>query len=65
MPITNGVETLLAAPDGYVVDFNHPQRQGIPQAYYIAGFGSAIALLFFAQRLYVKLFLSGGLRIDD
>ncbi|KAM5357849.1 hypothetical protein ACJZ2D_015859 [Fusarium nematophilum] len=50
MPITNGVETLLAAPDGYVVDFDHPQRQGIPQAYYVAGFGSAIALLFFAQR---------------
>ncbi|KAH8729502.1 hypothetical protein BGZ61DRAFT_415271 [Ilyonectria robusta] len=65
MPVTNGVETVLAAPEGYVVDFDHPQRQGVPQAYYVAGFGTAISLLFFAQRLYVKVCLAGGLLVDD
>lgn len=65
MPVANGVETVLAAPEGYVVDFDHPQRQGVPQAYYVAGFGTAISLLFFAQRLYVKVCLAGGLLVDD
>ncbi|KAF7554020.1 hypothetical protein G7Z17_g3227 [Cylindrodendrum hubeiense] len=65
MPMTNGVVTVLAAPEGYVVDFDHPQRQGVPQAYYVAGFGSAISLLFFAQRLYVKVCLAGGILVDD
>ncbi|KAL6409559.1 integral membrane protein [Ilyonectria robusta] len=65
MPVTNGVETVLAALEGYVVDFDHPQRQGVPQAYYVAGFGTAISLLFFAQRLYVKVCLAGGLLVDD
>lgn len=65
MPVTNGVDTVLAAPEGYVVDFDHPQSQGVPQAYYVAGFGTAISLLFFAQRLYVKVCLAGGLLVDD
>lgn len=65
MPVTNGVETVLTAPEGYVIDFDHPQRQGVPQAYYVAGFGTAISLLFFAQRLYVKVRLAGGLLVDD
>lgn len=65
MPVINGVVTVLAAPEGYAVDFDHPQRQGVPQAYYVAGFGTAISLLFFAQRLYVKVCLAGGLLVDD
>ncbi|KAF7554389.1 hypothetical protein G7046_g6842 [Stylonectria norvegica] len=65
MPVVNGVITVLPAPEGYIVDFDNPQRQAVPDAYYIAAFGTALSLLFLGQRLYVKLVLVGGLQIDD
>ncbi|KAF5657790.1 integral membrane protein [Fusarium heterosporum] len=65
MATTDGVITLLPPPEGYVVDFDNPERQGEHEAYYIAGFGLAISFLFFMQRMYVKIFLVGGLQIDD
>ncbi|KAH6894369.1 hypothetical protein B0T10DRAFT_603872 [Thelonectria olida] len=65
MPVINGTTVVLPPPDGYVVDFDHPQRTGVLQAYYAAGFLTVFSLLCFAQRMYVKLFLVGGLGIDD
>jgi hypothetical protein len=65
MATTDGVITLLPPPEGYVVNFDNPTRQGEHEAYYIAGFGLAISFLFFMQRMYVKIFLAGGLQIDD
>lgn len=65
MPVINGTETVLAAPDGYVVDFDHPRRTAVPQAYYAASFLTVFAMLCFAQRMYVKLYLVGGLGVDD
>lgn len=65
MPVVNGVVTVMPAPEGYVIDFDHPQRQGVPEAYWIAGVGGFFAILFMAQRLYTKVFLTGGLMLDD
>ncbi|KAF4972287.1 hypothetical protein FSARC_1123 [Fusarium sarcochroum] len=65
MPTIDGVKVLLPAPEGYVVDLENPTRQGVPEAYYVAGFGMALSFLFFMQRLYVKIFLAGGLQLDD
>ncbi|SPJ72475.1 related to integral membrane protein [Fusarium torulosum] len=65
MATTDGVVTLLPPPEGYVVNFDNPTRQGEHEAYYVAGFGLAISFLFFMQRMYVKIFLAGGLQIDD
>ncbi|WQF84422.1 hypothetical protein CDEST_09436 [Colletotrichum destructivum] len=65
MPVVNGVITVLQPPDGYVVDFDNPQRQAVPEVYYVAGFGTFLSLLLMAQRLYTKAFLVGRLQWDD
>ncbi|KAH8661044.1 hypothetical protein BGZ61DRAFT_464570 [Ilyonectria robusta] len=65
MPLTEGVLTVLPVPEGYVVDFDNPQRQAVPHAYYIAGVGTVLSLLMIAQRLYTKVFLTGKLQLDD
>ncbi|KAI1050182.1 hypothetical protein LB506_001622 [Fusarium annulatum] len=65
MPLIDGVMVLLPPPEGYVVNFDNPQRQGVTEAYFVAGFGMAVSFLFFCQRMYVKLFLAGGLQFDD
>lgn len=65
MPIINGVVTLLPAPEGYIVDFANPQRAAVPDSYYVAGFGLFFSVLLMLQRLYTKIFLSGGLQADD
>ena len=65
MPVINGVVTLLPAPEGYVVDFANPQRQAVPESYYVAGFGFLFSVLLMMQRLYTKIFLSGGIQTDD
>ena len=65
MAVVQGVMVALPPPKGYVVDFEHPQRQGVPDAYWVAGVGMFLSLVFMAQRIYTKVFLSGGLRVDD
>lgn len=65
MTTIDGVMVLIPPPEGYVVDFDNPLRQGVPDAYLVAGFGLAISFLFFMQRMYVKIFLTGGLQVDD
>lgn len=59
------VETLIPAPPGYVVDFEHPQRRGDLATYWCFGVGITMAVLFTAQRLYVKLCLGIGWAADD
>ncbi|OHE98498.1 integral membrane protein [Colletotrichum orchidophilum] len=65
MPVVNGVTTVLQPPLGYVVNFDDPQRQAVPEAYYVAGFGTVISVLLMGQRLYTKAFLIGRLQWDD
>ncbi|KAK1689650.1 integral membrane protein [Colletotrichum godetiae] len=65
MPVVNGVITALPPPEGYVVNFDGPHRQAVPEAYYVAGFGTLLSILLMAQRLYTKAFLIGRLQWDD
>jgi hypothetical protein len=65
MPVVDGVVTVMEAPEGYVVDFDNPQRRALPLAYWVAGVGTFLSVLFMAQRLYTKMFLTGGLKLDD
>ncbi|KAK1704547.1 integral membrane protein [Colletotrichum lupini] len=65
MPLVKGVVTVLPPPEGYVVNFDNPQRQAVPEAYYVAGFGTLLSVLLMAQRLYTKAFLIGRLQWDD
>ncbi|KAH8883714.1 hypothetical protein GQ53DRAFT_663278 [Thozetella sp. PMI_491] len=64
-PVTNGVTTLVSPPEGYVVDFNHPQSQHAIDHYLIFAIGGFLAFLTLVQRFYTKHFLSGGLGVDD
>ncbi|KAK5996634.1 hypothetical protein PT974_01971 [Cladobotryum mycophilum] len=65
MPVIDGVVTVLPSPEGYVVDFAHPQRAGVPHAYWVAGVGFFLNVLFMGQRLYTKAVFVGKLQIDD
>lgn len=56
---------VLPAPEGYIVDFDNPQRMAVPHAYWIAGAGGILTVLMMAQRLYTKIFLIGKFQMDD
>lgn len=65
MSLTDGVITVLPAPEGYVVDFENPQRNGVQAIYVTSGVGMVLALLFLGQRLYVSLMVRRKLGLDD
>jgi hypothetical protein len=64
-PVTDGVTTVIAAPDDYDVDFANPQQQFVIHHYLIFGLLGFLAVACLVQRLYTKHFLSGGLQIED
>lgn len=59
------VTAALPAPDGYVVDFDNPERRADVATYWCFGVGMSLAMLFTAQRVYVKLGIGTGWRLDD
>jgi hypothetical protein len=65
LPVTKGVVTFLAPPEGYEVDFENPQRNGDVACYWLTAVGSFLALLFLGQRLYVKAVVRRRLGLDD
>ncbi|KAK8075885.1 hypothetical protein PG997_010548 [Apiospora hydei] len=64
-PVVDGVHVLLPPPEGYAVDLANPQRNGEAGIYWCYAIGSALALVFLAQRLCTRVFFSGGLQLDD
>ncbi|KAM9881126.1 hypothetical protein VDGL01_04752 [Verticillium dahliae] len=64
-PVTNGVQTLVPPPEGYVVDFENPQQQKVLEHYLIFGILGPLAFIALLQRYYTKIFLSKGLQVDD
>jgi len=64
-PVTNGVITFLPPPEGYVVDFDNPQQQDALKHFLIFGILGSLAILCLLQRLYVKYYITRGLKIDD
>jgi hypothetical protein len=65
MSLTNGVITAIPAPEGYVVNFENPQRTGNIAAYAVCAVGMVLAFLFMAQRLYVKVIVRRSFGFDD
>ncbi|CAJ2502840.1 Uu.00g102340.m01.CDS01 [Anthostomella pinea] len=54
MSLTDGVLTVLPAPAGYDVDFEHPQRNLGLALSLVYGIGASLAVLFLSQHVYVK-----------
>ncbi|KAH6953797.1 hypothetical protein BKA56DRAFT_638278 [Ilyonectria sp. MPI-CAGE-AT-0026] len=61
----NGTIVAIPPPDGYVVDFDNPERNSVAATYAVSSVGIIAALLFLLQRLYVKAFIRNKLGIDD
>jgi hypothetical protein len=61
----NGTITLVPAPPGYVVDFEHPQRQLVTEVYTVVVVENILALMFLLQRLYTRVVLMGLFQIED
>ncbi|KAG7045086.1 hypothetical protein JMJ77_0009174 [Colletotrichum scovillei] len=64
-PVTNGITTVIKAPGGYLVDFEHPQQQKVLEHYLVFGILGPLAFLTLIQRFYTKFCLSDGPKIDD
>lgn len=64
-PTVDGIRVLLPPPPEYIVDLANPQRNGDVGIYWCYAIGSALALLFLAQRLYTRVVFDGGLQLDD
>ncbi|KAI1857415.1 hypothetical protein JX265_011150 [Neoarthrinium moseri] len=60
MSVVNGVAIVLPPPEGFEVDFANPTRNLtlVRQTYWIYGIGTALALFFLVQNLYVKLYVN-------
>lgn len=65
MSSTNGIVTVIPAPEGYAVDFSHPQRQGVTETYWIVAVGNILALMFLAQKIYTKAVIDRRFQLDD
>ncbi|KAH9997180.1 hypothetical protein F4779DRAFT_631490 [Xylariaceae sp. FL0662B] len=65
LPVTNGVTTVLPPPEGYMVDFDNPQKQYHDRIYWNFGVGGVLALMLIVQRLYTNTVLTKGLHSDD
>ncbi|KAF7556855.1 hypothetical protein G7Z17_g1097 [Cylindrodendrum hubeiense] len=64
-PTVDGVEVFRLPPEGYVVNFDHPQQQKVLDHYLIFAIGGPLAFIALMQRYYTKIFLSKGLQVDD
>ncbi|EOA90941.1 uncharacterized protein SETTUDRAFT_102236 [Exserohilum turcica Et28A] len=65
MPNVNGTITIMPPPEGYVVNFENPQRRLTTASYTLFIVENILALLFLAQRLYTKIHLMKQFQIDD
>lgn len=65
MANVNGTMTIIPPPEGYVVDFAHPQRKLTTEAYTLFIAENILAFVFLVQRLYTKIRLMKQFQIDD
>ncbi|KAJ1325678.1 hypothetical protein MN608_08872 [Microdochium nivale] len=59
------VQVAIPPPEGYVVNFDHPQRNLAVDAYWHFGIGNAFAFLAIAQRIYVRLWIQKRVFLED
>ena len=63
--LVNGVPVVMPPPEGYIVDFDNPQRNSVTEAYWLFGAGNFLCLLFMLQRAYVRLAVQRRLLLED
>lgn len=59
------VVSLVPAPEGYVVDFDNPQRLADKATYWCFGVGTLMSVLFTGQRIYVRSVVRTPWQLDD
>lgn len=57
MSVVNGVTVVMPPPEGYVVDFDNPQRQYVTQYHGVYIGGMILMLFFVGQNIYVRWFM--------
>ena len=65
MSMTEGVLTVLPAPEGYEVNFENPPQVGAIPGYFVTGFGIALAASFLTMRLYTRLAITRNFGFED
>lgn len=60
-----GQVTLLPPPDGYISDFENPQRQYVAALYWASGVLSFIAVFCLFQRLYTNVVVEKKFLVED
>lgn len=63
--VIDGVPVALPPPEGYVVDFDNPQRNSETAAYWLFGVGNVVCLLFIIQRVYVRAVIQKTFKVED
>lgn len=63
--VVNGVPVALAPPEGYVVNFDNPERNSVTAAYWLFGVFNFLCLLFMAQRAYVSIIVQKRVQLED
>ncbi|ETS84316.1 hypothetical protein PFICI_02341 [Pestalotiopsis fici W106-1] len=65
MVTVDGVEVIMAPPDGYVVNFANPPQIGKTEIVSVIIVENILAFAFLCQRLYTKIFLLKKFQIED
>lgn len=65
LPTVNGIPVIMPPPEGYVVDFDNPQRNSVTEAWWLFGAGNVFCLLFMLQHVYVRMFLRRQIKLED
>ncbi|KAJ4364604.1 hypothetical protein N0V83_009200 [Neocucurbitaria cava] len=65
MSNVNGTITMLPPPDGYVVNFENPQRRLVTETYILFIVENILAIIFLVQRLFTKTRLMRVFQVDD
>lgn len=65
LPTVNGIPVIMPPPEGYVVDFDNPQRNSVTEAWWLFGVGNVLCLLFMLQHVYVRMFLRRQIKLED
>lgn len=63
--MTDGVLTVLPAPEGYEVNFENPPQVGHIAGYFVTGVGISLAAAFLGMRLYTRCFITRNFGLED
>jgi hypothetical protein len=59
------MSAFLPAPSGYIVNFDHPQRNGLPLAYWLTGVSFVCAVFALAMRIYTRTIIVKDFKLED